>query len=123
VAKYHFHLIRYIYDPMTGESIPIGLIVHSIEDSPTRAHVGITRDWTKVLSLDTEADLELFAALERDIEDNFNSGDRQLAALQPLFESSFGVQIAQPTEGVADDLGEEFEKLMRSHGFIGPPIT
>src|SRR5579863_4755891 len=68
--KLEFFLLRYVPDAVKGEFVNIGLA--AIESPETRigagfADVRFTRDWSRVLRADPQADIEVLQALEQDI--------------------------------------------------------
>ena len=68
-----FFLLRYVPDAVKGEFVNFGLV--TIENGAGRgqrfADVRFTKDWRRVLCLDPQADLEMLAALEREIREEW----------------------------------------------------
>ena len=63
-----FFLLRYVPDAVKDEFVNIGVVmVEPGANGGGFAEVRFTRDWRRVRCLDPQADVEMLAALERDI--------------------------------------------------------
>ena len=93
-----FFLLRYVPDAVKGEFVNFGVLaVGSGSDGAELIDVRFAKDWDRLLCLDPGADVEVLAALQRDIRQEIGEKwDR--AALIRRMEDSFAnlVQISQP---------------------------
>jgi len=94
--KLEFFLLRYVPDAVKGEFVNFGLI--ALEDGPEGASVADVRfakDWGRVQCLDPQADLDVLAALQKEIRQEIGL-TRDRAALLKRMEDSFSgvVQIS-----------------------------
>ena len=66
--KLEFFLLRYVPDAVKDEFVNIGVVmVEPGGNGAGFADVRFTRDWRRVRCLDPQADVEMLAALEREI--------------------------------------------------------
>ena len=105
-----FFVLRYAPDAVKNEFINVGLVLLPPAGS---AQVRFTRDWSRVLCLDPEADVEMLQALENDLRDQLRemNGDHDLIlrriqdsfsnAIQP---SEFQACLAESAVSEADEL-------------------
>jgi hypothetical protein len=84
-----FFLLRYVPDAVKDEFVNIGLVmVEPGANGEGFADLRFTRDWRRVRCLDPQADVEMLAALERDIRGQLgNAHDREV--LMRRLEDSF----------------------------------
>jgi len=89
-----FFVLRYAPDAVKNEFINVGLVLLPPAGS---AQVRFTRDWSRVLCLDPEADVEMLQALEKDLRDQLRemNGDHDLILRR--IQDSFSNAI-QPSE-------------------------
>jgi hypothetical protein len=113
--KCEFSLLRYIPDPIRGEFVNIGVILREIA-SPKKNTVSMTRDWSRVLCLDPDADIELFQQLEREIRAGQKMSNDQFLTIEFFLEShSNCIQITNPVRCLAASKQLELRNLMRLH--------
>jgi hypothetical protein len=105
-----FFVLRYAPNAVKNEFINVGLVLLPPAGS---AQVRFTRDWSRVLCLDPEADIEMLQALENDLRDQLRemNGDHDLIlrriqdsfsnAIQP---SEFQACLAASAVSEADEL-------------------
>jgi hypothetical protein len=105
-----FFILRYAPDAVKNEFINVGLVLLPPAGG---AHVRFTRDWSRVLCLDPDADVEMLQALESDLRSQLHemNGDRDLIlrriqdsfsnAIQP---SEFQACLAASPVAEADEL-------------------
>jgi hypothetical protein len=105
-----FFVLRYAPDAVKNEFINVGLVLLPPAGG---AQVRFTRDWSRVLCLDPEADVEMLQALEQDLRNQLRemNGDHDLIlrriqdsfsnAIQP---SEFQACLASSAVAEADDL-------------------
>jgi Protein of unknown function (DUF3037) len=105
-----FFVLRYAPDAIKNEFINVGLVLLPPAGS---AQVRFTRDWSRVLCLDPDADVEMLQALENDLRTQLRemNGDRDLIlrriqdsfsnAIQP---SEFQACLATSVVAEADEL-------------------
>jgi hypothetical protein len=87
--KLEFFVLRYVPDAVKGEFVNFGLL--AMQDGPEGAEVisvRFTKEWGRVLCLDPQADLELLAAFERELQQEVGR-TRERAALLRTMEDSF----------------------------------
>jgi|SRR5579864_276806 len=105
-----FFVLRYAPDAVKNEFINVGLVLLPPAGS---AQVRFTRDWSRVLCLDPEADVEMLQALEADLQNQLRelNGDRDLLLrrIQDSFSdaiqvSDFQACLAASVVGEADEL-------------------
>ena len=89
-----FFVLRYAPDAVKNEFVNVGLVLLPPAGS---AEVRFTRDWSRVLGLDPEADVEALQALETDLRDKLRemNGDRDFILRR--IHDSFSNAV-QPTE-------------------------
>ena len=105
-----FFVLRYAPDAVKNEFINVGLVLLPPAGG---AQVRFTRDWSRVLCLDPEADVEMLQALEQDLRNQLRemNGDHDLMlrriqdsfsnAIQP---SEFQACLASSAVAEADEL-------------------
>jgi hypothetical protein len=105
-----FFVLRYAPDAVKNEFINVGLVLLPPAGG---AQVRFTRDWSRVLCLDPEADVEMLQALEQDLRNQLRemNGDHDLIlrriqdsfsnAIQP---SEFQACLASSAVAEADEL-------------------
>jgi len=105
-----FFILRYAPDAVKNEFINVGLVLLPPAGG---AHVRFTRDWSRVLCLDPDADMEMLQALENDLRSQLHemNGDHDLIlrriqdsfsnAIQP---SEFQACLAASPMNEADEL-------------------
>lgn len=114
--KLEFFLLRYVPDAVKGEFVNFGLV--AIGDGAKGAElmeVRFTRDWSRVFCLDPQADVEMLAALEREIRQEVGQ-TRDRAALLKRMEDSFSgvVQVSGAMAVLTEkDAQEEIEEAAR----------
>jgi hypothetical protein len=113
-----FFLLRYVPDAVKDEFVNIGVVMVEAGANGTHsngggfAEVRFTRDWRRVRCLDPQADVEMLAALERDIRGQLaTTHDREvlLRRLQDSFSNV--IQISTAKGLLADDPVAEIEAM------------
>src|SRR5438270_10980433 len=117
-----FFILRYSPDAVKNEFINVGLVLLPPAGG---AQVRFTRDWSRVLCLDPDADVEMLQAVEDDLRNQLRemNGDRDLIlrriqdsfsnAIQP---SEFQACLASSAVAEADDLARLYlERPRRRH--------
>jgi hypothetical protein len=92
-----FFLLRYMPDAVKGEFVNFGLM--AIEDGPDGAaliDVRFTRDWGRVLCLDPQADVEMLAALQTEIQQEVGRKKDELTLLKKMEDSFSGLVQVSP---------------------------
>ena len=104
--KLEFFLLRYVPDAVKGEFANFGLIaVGEGANGAELVDVRFTKDRSRILCLDPQADLDVLDALQREIREEMGqAGDR--AALMRRMEDSFSgvVQISQVMPALTEKL-------------------
>ena len=123
-----FFILRYAPDAVKNEFINVGLVLLPPAGG---AQVRFTRDWSRVLCLDPEADVEMLQALENDLRNQLHemNGDRDLIlrriqdsfsnAIQP---SEFQACLAGSPVTEADELARLYLERPRRRQKTREPI-
>jgi hypothetical protein len=108
-----FFLLRYVPDAVKDEFVNIGVVmVESGANGGGFAEVRFTRDWRRVRCLDPQADVEMLAALERDIRGQLTTTQDRALLLKRLEESFSNVIQLSPAKGcLAEDPVAEIEAM------------
>lgn len=113
-----FFLLRYVPDAVKNEFVNIGVVMVEIEANEAGmnearfADVRFTRDWRRVRCLDPQADVEMLAALEREIRGQLATMHDREVLLRRLGESFSNVIQTSPAKGcLAEDPAREIEAI------------
>ena len=108
-----FFLLRYVPDAVKDEFVNVGVVmVEAGANGAGFADVRFTRDWRRVRCLDPQADVEMLAALERDIRRQLATTNDREVLLRRLKDSFSNVIQLSPTKGcLADDPVREIEAM------------
>jgi hypothetical protein len=108
-----FFLLRYVPDAVKDEFVNIGVVmVEPGANGGGFAEVRFTRDWRRVRCLDPQADVEMLAALERDIRGQLGSAPDRAVLLKRLQDSFSNLIQISPTKGLlAEDPVAEIEAM------------
>src|ERR1700682_3195040 len=111
--KLEFFLLRYVPDAVKDEFVNIGVVmVEPGGNGAGFAEVRFTRDWRRVRCLDPQADVEMLAALERDIRGQLGTTQDRAILLKRLEDSFSNVIQLSPAKGcLAEDPVAEIEKM------------
>lgn len=107
-----FFVLRYAPDAVKNEFVNVGLVLMPPAGG---AQVRFTRDWSRVLCLDPEADLEVLQALETDLRDKLREMNGDHDFILRRIQDSFSNAV-QPTEFqacLADSPADEADELAR----------
>ena len=106
----HFAL-RYVPTVMSGDFVNIGLVMVAV-DSKDFAEARFLKDWTPVLRLDPNADLDFLNAIAREISEKIRDREKRKHIVQQIKDSfSNNLQISEPQVSLADDPLAQFERL------------
>ena len=111
--KLEFFLLRYVPDAVKDEFVNIGVVMVEPEaNGDGFADVRFTRDWRRVRCLDPQADVDMLAALEREVRGKL-ADVRDRAVLFRRLEDSFSnvIQISPAKGCLADDPVAEIEAM------------
>lgn len=89
-----FFILRYAPDAVKNEFINVGLVLLPPAGG---AHVRFTRDWSRVLCLDPDADVEMLQALESDLRSQLHEMNGDHDSILRRIQDSFSNAI-QPSE-------------------------
>jgi hypothetical protein len=109
-----FQLIRYVPDPVRNEFVNIGVLLRA--SAGEQSVLRFTRDWSRVLCLDPDADTEMLEALEIEIGQRLRSQPADHPKpIMALLEGSLsnGVQITETKGHLAESFVSAVEDLMR----------
>jgi len=108
-----FFLLRYVPDAVKDEFVNIGLVmVEAGANGGGFADVRFTRDWRRVRCLDPQADVEMLAALEREIRGQLATTRDREVLLRRLEDSFSNVIQLSPAKGcLAEDPVAEIEAM------------
>jgi hypothetical protein len=111
--KLDFFLLRYVPDAVKDEFVNIGLVmVEPGANGSGFGEVRFTRDWRRVRCLDPHADVEMLAALEREIRGQLASTHDRELLLRRLEDSFSNVIQLSPAKGcLAEDPVREIEAM------------
>jgi hypothetical protein len=96
-TKLECFLLRYVPDAVKGEFVNFG--VATFQNDPKRTtliDVRFTRDWGRVLCLDPQADVEVLAALQRELQQEIGKEQDQAALMKRMRDSFSGVVQLSP---------------------------
>ena len=107
-----FFVLRYAPDAVKNEFINVGLVLLPPAGS---AQVRFTRDWSRVLCLDPEADVEMLQALEADLQNQLRelNGDRDLLLRRIQDSFSNAIQLSDFQACLAASPATEADELAR----------
>jgi hypothetical protein len=108
-----FFLLRYVPDAVKDEFVNVGVVmVEAGANGGEFADVRFTRDWRRVRCLDPQADVEMLAALEREIRGQLATTHDREVLLRRL-EDSFSnvIQLSAAKGCLAEDPAAEMETL------------
>jgi hypothetical protein len=111
--QFEFFLLRYVPDEVKDEFVNVGVVmVEAGANGGGFADVRFTRDWGRVRCLDPLADVEMLAALERDIREQLATTYDRGVLLRRL-EDSFSnvIQLSQTKGCLAEDPVREIEAM------------
>ena len=109
-----FQLIRYVPDPVKNEFVNIGVLLRA--SAGEQSVLRFTRDWSRVLCLDPDADTQMFEALEIEIGQRLRSQPADHPKpIMTLLEGSLsnGVQITETKAYLVESFVSGLEDLMR----------
>ena len=108
-----FFLLRYVPDAVKDEFVNIAVVmVEPGANGGGFAEVRFTRDWRRVRCLDPQADVEMLAALERDIRGQLGTTHDRDVLLRRLQDSFSNVIQLSPAKGcLAEDPVREIEAM------------
>jgi hypothetical protein len=108
-----FFLLRYVPDAVKDEFVNVGVVmIETGTNGGGFADVRFTRDWRRVRCLDPQADVEMLAALEREIRGQLVSTHDRDVLLRRLEDSFSNVIQLSPAKGcLADDPAAEIEAM------------
>src|ERR1700683_5283721 len=111
--KLEFFLLRYVPDAVKDEFVNIGVVMVEPGGSGAGfADVRFTRDWRRVRCLDPQADVEMLAALEREIRGQLKATQDREVLLRRLEDSFSNVIQLSPAKGcLADNPAAEIETV------------
>lgn len=113
LRQLEFFLLRYVPDAVKNEFVNIGLVmVEPGANGDGFADVRFTRDWRRVRCLDPQADVDMLAALERDIRGQLATTREREVLLRRLEDSFSNVIQLSPAKGcLAEDPVAEIEMM------------
>jgi len=109
-----FFLIRYVPDAVKGEYTNIGVLLREAgREESTR--VRFTRDWSRVRSMDADADIGLLEAMEGEIEMRLRLGAADNKPIFGLMQDTFSnsIQMTEVRACLAETLPAEMDLLMQ----------
>ncbi|MGA9542094.1 MAG: DUF3037 domain-containing protein [Candidatus Sulfotelmatobacter sp.] len=110
---YEFFLLRYVPNVVKDEFVNIGLVmVEPGTKDGGFAEVRFTRDWERVWRLDPDADVEMLAAMERDIRSQIGTAHDREVLLRQMEDSFSNAIQASPTKRcLVEDPAREIEVM------------
>lgn len=105
-----FFLLRYVPDAVKDEFVNIGVVM--VEDGGEFSGVRFTRDWRRVRCLDPQADVEMLAAMEREIRGQLVEVHDRAELMRRLRDSfSNVIQVSQVKGCLAENPDLEIEAM------------
>src|SRR5579863_1304484 len=95
--KLEFFLLRYVPDAVKGEFVNFGLM--ALGEGANGAElidVRFTRDWSRVLCLDPQADLDVLSGLQKEIQQEIGRKKDELTLLKKMEDSFSGLVQLSP---------------------------
>jgi|SRR5580704_13951529 hypothetical protein len=113
LRQLEFFLLRYVPDAVKDEFVNIGVVmVEAGANGNGFAEVRFTRDWRRVRCLDSQADVEMLEALEREIRGQLATTHDREVLLRRLEDSFSNVIQLSPAKGcLAEDPAAEIEVM------------
>src|SRR6202142_2088093 len=111
-----FFLLRYMPDAVKGEFVNFGLVaIENGSNGERLADVRFMKDRSRLLCLDPQVDLDVLAALEREIRKEVGSTTEHAALLRRMEDSFSGViQISPVMPALTEKIAaEEIEEVAR----------
>ncbi|HLK07343.1 MAG TPA: DUF3037 domain-containing protein [Candidatus Angelobacter sp.] len=107
-----FFILRYAPDAVKNEFINVGLVLLPPAGG---AQVRFTHDWSRVLCLDPDADVEMLQALENDLRNQLHemNGDHDLILRRIQDSFSNAIQASEPQACLASSAMAEADELAR----------
>jgi hypothetical protein len=123
--QFESFLLKYVPNILRDESVNVGVVL--IASDGSFADVRFTRDWSRVLCADGQADTEMLAALERDIRARLQDAPDRAALMHMLEDScSNVVQLSPIKAGLAEDavreLEMQFQYYVQTHVLAGERV-
>ncbi len=117
-----FYLLRYVPSPVREEFVNIGVLLRQ-DGRNQKMQVRLTRDWSRVLCIDPEADTAYLSALEDDLAEKFRATDATSRPFIEMLEDSLSglLQLSGPRGVFAETLAAEMDSLMRL--YVAPTRT
>jgi Protein of unknown function (DUF3037) len=113
--QFEFFLLRYVPDAVKDEFVNVGVVMVEAGVGGNKgrfADVRFTRDWRRVRCLDPQADVEMLAALERDIRGQLAEAHDRAVLLRRLEDSlSNVIQLSQTKGCLTEDPVREIEAM------------
>lgn len=116
-----FRLVRYVPDVARGEFVNIGVVLREVGGTETLL-VRFARGWSRVKSLDGDADVAMLQALEGELQGRLPKGETEDRPLLEVLEASFSnqVQVTPWRASLAETLPAEMDRLMRLYVDAAP---
>jgi len=113
-----FFLVRYVPDPIKEEFVNIGLVlVCGAIQSDALVEVRFSCNWKRVLRLDPHADIEMLAALAKEIRERLAEPGADRERMLSLMRDSFSntVQVSPPKACLAESPRGEADRLAQMY--------
>ena len=116
-----FRLVRYVPDVARGEFVHIGVVLRQVGGAGT-VLVRFARGWSRVKSLDGDADVAMLQALEGELQQRLTEVGLEERSLLEVLEASFSnqVQVTPWRASLAETLPAEMDRLMRLYVDAAP---
>jgi Protein of unknown function (DUF3037) len=113
LRKLEFFLLRYVPDAVKDEFVNIGVVmVEPGTNGAGFADVRFTRDWRRVRCLDSQADVDVLSALEREIRAQLATTHDREILLRRLEDSFSNLIQLSPAKGcLSEDPAREIETM------------
>ena len=116
--KLEFFLLRYVADAVKGEFVNIGLVaLQAANDEAKLLDVCLPRDWERVLRSDPQADVNVFEAMQRELQREIGETRERAALLRRIEDSFSGALQMSPVIPVLTEkaVEEEIQTLAKMY--------
>ncbi len=118
-----FRLIRYVPDVARGEFVNIGVMLREVGGEESLL-VRFAEKWSRVRSLDADADVPMLEALESELQGRLGEKQPEQRSLLEVLEASFSnqVQVTPWRASLAETLPAEMDRLLRLYVNASPRL-
>lgn len=111
-----FSLVRYVPDPIKGEFVNIGVLLHDLSTEGSRRYLlRLTEDWSRVRCLDPDADIEMLEAMGAELAQELEQQKEEMPQILSLLEDTLSnaLQFSELRACLAETIAAQIEQLMQ----------